>query len=107
EDIFQELVGEFGSLEDFAPNPGIQSRDDGRYELDGALHLRELNRALGWHLPCDGPKTLNGLITEALEQIPDCSVCLKVGPYRLEILQSGGNRVQRVLAWRAGLTPKA
>ncbi|WP_420847208.1 transporter associated domain-containing protein [Metapseudomonas resinovorans] len=107
EDIFQELVGEFGSLEDFAPNPGIQSRDDGRYELDGALHLRELNRVLGWHLPCDGPKTLNGLITEALEQIPDCSVCLKVGPYRLEILQSSGNRVQRVLAWRAGLTPKA
>ncbi|MDH4869210.1 CBS domain-containing protein [Pseudomonas sp. BN515] len=107
EDIFQELVGEFGSLEDFAPNPGIQPRDDGRYELDGALHLRELNRVLGWHLPCDGPKTLNGLITEALEQIPDCSVCLKVGPYRLEILQSGENRVQRVLAWRAGLTPKA
>ncbi|MNF60968.1 hypothetical protein D3C85_727950 [compost metagenome] len=62
---------------------------------------------LGWHLPCDGPKTLNGLVTEALEQIPDCSVCLKVGPYRLEILQSGENRVQRVLAWRAGLTPKA
>ncbi|MFZ6045123.1 transporter associated domain-containing protein [Pseudomonas sp. CR3202] len=107
EDIFQELVGEFGSLEDFAPNPGIQSRDDGRYELDGSLHLRELNRVLGWHLPCDGPKTLNGLITEALEQIPDCSVCLKVGPYRLEILQSGENRVQRVLAWRAGLTPSA
>ncbi|BAU76316.1 CBS-containing domain hemolysin [Metapseudomonas furukawaii] len=107
EDIFQELVGEFGSLEDLAPNPGIQPREGGRYELDGSLHLRELNRVLGWHLPCDGPKTLNGLITEALEQIPDCGVCLKVGPYRLEILQSGENRVQRVLAWRVGLKPGA
>lgn len=106
EDIFQELVGEFGSLEDFSPNPGIKPLENGRYELDGALHLRELNRVLGWHLPCDGPKTLNGLVTEALEQIPDCSVCLKVGPYRLEILQSGENRVQRVLAWRADLSAR-
>ncbi|CAN7671326.1 CBS domain-containing protein [Aquipseudomonas alcaligenes] len=101
EDIFQELIGEFGSLDDLAPNPAIQPQEDGRFELDGSLHLRELNRVLGWHLPCEGPKTLNGLITEALEQIPDTSVCLKIGPYRLEILQSGENRVQRVLAWRA------
>ena len=101
EDIFQELIGEFGSLDDLAPNPAIHPQEDGRFELDGSLHLRELNRVLGWHLPCEGPKTLNGLITEALEQIPETSVCLKIGPYRLEILQSGENRVQRVLAWRA------
>lgn len=100
EDIFQELIGEFGSLEDFAPARTITPAEDGSYELDGSLHLRELNRLLGWHLPCDGPKTLNGLITEALEQLPDASACLKIGRYRLEILESGENRIQRVRAWR-------
>ncbi|MBM7059938.1 CBS domain-containing protein [Pseudomonas sp. UL073] len=101
EDIFRELIGEFGNLDEIGPNPAIQPEDDGRYSLDGSLHLRELNRALGWQLPCDGPKTLNGLITEALEQIPDTCVCLKIGPYRLETLATRDNRVVRVRAWRA------
>ena len=61
---------------------------DGRYIIDGAASIRELNKSLGWHLPSDGPKTLNGLVTEALETIPDCAVCLKIGRYRLEILCS-------------------
>ncbi|MCY1556793.1 hypothetical protein D9M68_935780 [compost metagenome] len=60
-----------------------------------------MNKTLGWHLPCEGPKTLNGLITEALESIPDSAVCLKIGPYRLEILQSSENRVKSVRAWQA------
>ncbi|AYC31982.1 CBS domain-containing protein [Pseudomonas cavernae] len=106
EDIFEELVGEFGNLDELAPNPAIQSEEEGCYRLDGSLHLRELNRALGWQLPCDGPKTLNGLITEALEQIPDNGVCLKIGPYRLETLAAGENRVQQVRAWRVGPPPK-
>ncbi|MCY1289112.1 hypothetical protein D9M68_320520 [compost metagenome] len=100
EDIFRELIGEFGNLDEIGPNPAIQPEDDGRYSLDGSLHLRELNRALGWQLPCDGPKTLNGLVTEALEQIPDACVCLKIGPYRLETLEACENRVLRVRAWR-------
>ena len=57
-------------------------------------------RRRGWHLPSDGPKTLNGLITEALESIPDSSVCLKIGPYRLEILQAAENRVKSVRVWQ-------
>lgn len=101
EDIFRELIGEFGNLDESGPNPAIQPEEDGRYSLDGSLHLRELNRALGWQLPCDGPKTLNGLITEALEQIPDTCVCLKIGPYRLETLETRDNRVVRARAWRS------
>jgi Mg2+/Co2+ transporter CorB len=101
EDIFQELIGELGSLEDFFPNPDIQIQDDGSYQLAGGVHIRELNRTLGWHLPSDGPQTLGGLITEALEQIPDCAVCLKVGPYRLEVVETSENRVLNVRAWRA------
>ncbi|CAD5108099.1 transporter associated domain-containing protein [Zestomonas carbonaria] len=107
EDIFRELIGEFGNLDELGPNPAIQIEDDGRYSLDGSIHLRELNRALGWQLPCDGPKTLNGLITEALEQIPENCVCLKIGPYRLETLETSENRVLRVRAWRASLQEPA
>ncbi|UVE16767.1 CBS domain-containing protein [Pseudomonas sp. LS44] len=106
EDIFEELVGEFGNIDELGPNPAIQTEEDGRYRLDGSLHLRELNRALGWQLPCDGPKTLNGLITEALEQIPDTPVCLKIGPYRLETVEARDNRVHQVRAWRAGQAAK-
>ena len=50
------------------------------------------------------PKTLNGLITEALESIPENPVCLKIGPYRLEILQSTENRVKSVRVWQAGVS---
>ena len=64
--------------------------------------IREINKTLGWHLPSDGPKTLNGLITEALETIPDSSVCLRIGPYRLEILQAAENRVKSVRVWQVG-----
>ena len=73
--------------------------------IDGAAYIREINKALDWHLPCDGPKTLNGLVTEALESIPDSAVCLKIGPYRLEILQASENRVKSVRAWQT--KPKA
>ena len=78
-------------------------QEDGTLVIDGAAYIREVNKTLGWHLPSDGPKTLNGLITEALESIPDSSVCLKIGPYRLEILESGDNRVKSVRIWQGRL----
>jgi len=69
--------------------------------IDGAAYLREVNRALSWQLPCDGPKTLNGLITEALEHIPDSGICLQIKQYRFEVLQAADNRVKSVRAWVA------
>ncbi|MBA1264855.1 CNNM domain-containing protein [Stutzerimonas stutzeri] len=101
EDILEEIVGEF-SNQDALRSPDIHPQDDGTLVIDGAAYLREINRALGWQLPCDGPKTLNGLITEALEQIPDSGICLQIGSYRLEILQAADNRVKSVRAWVAG-----
>ncbi|MCF7540599.1 transporter associated domain-containing protein, partial [Pseudomonas petrae] len=98
EDILEEIVGEFES-EQALDNPHIQPQPDGRLVIDGAASIRDLNKSLGWHLPSDGPKTLNGLITEALETIPNSAVCLKIGPYRLEILETEDNRVSRVLMW--------
>ena len=99
EDILEEIVGEF---EDEHPlsNPHIHPQADGRFVIEGAASLRDLNRSLGWHLPCDGgPKTLNGLVTEALESIPETAVCLKIGRYRMEILATEDNCASRVLVW--------
>ncbi len=104
EDILEEIVGDF-SNQDTLRSPDIHPQEDGTQVIDGAAYIREINKALGWHLPCDGPKTLNGLVTEALESIPDSAVCLNIGPYRLEILQSSENRVKSVRAWQAN--PKA
>ncbi|MFP6848106.1 MAG: HlyC/CorC family transporter [Pseudomonas sp.] len=104
EDILEEIVGDF-SNQDTLRSPDIHPQEDGTQVIDGAAYIREINKALDWHLPSDGPKTLNGLITEALESIPDSAVCLKIGPYRLEILQSSENRVKSVRIWQA--KPKA
>ncbi|WP_312934355.1 transporter associated domain-containing protein [Pseudomonas sp.] len=102
EDILEEIVGEFED-EQSPDNPHIEAQPDGRFVIGGPASLREINRCLGWHLPCDGgPKTLNGLVTEALESIPETAVCLKVGRYRLEILETEDNCVSKVLAWTLG-----
>ncbi|WP_283190013.1 transporter associated domain-containing protein [Pseudomonas sp. PMCC200344] len=104
EDILEEIVGEFESQHSLN-NPHIHPQADGRLVIEGAASIRELNKSLGWHLPSDGPKTLNGLVTEALETIPESAVCLKIGRYRLEILETEDNRVSRVLIWHTSLVP--
>jgi len=104
EDILEEIVGEFESQQSI-DNPHIHPQADGRLVIDGAASIRELNKSLGWHLPSDGPKTLNGLVTEALETIPESAVCLKIGRYRLEILETEENRVTRVLIWQTSSKP--
>lgn len=104
EDILEEIVSEFEDEQNIS-NPLIDALPDGRYAVDGAVSIRELNKCLGWHLPCDGPKTLNGLVTEALETIPETTVCVKIGRYRLEILETEENRVSRVLIWHNSVKP--
>ncbi|MDD2060417.1 CBS domain-containing protein [Pseudomonas sp. GD03860] len=98
EDILEEIVGEFED-EHSLDNPHIHPQADGRFVIEGNVSIRELNRSLGWHLPSDGPKTLNGLVTEALESIPESAVCLKIGRYRLEILETEDNCASRILVW--------
>ncbi|MCY1420863.1 hypothetical protein D9M71_364990 [compost metagenome] len=104
EDILEEIVGEFED-EHTLDNSHIHPLADGCFVIEGAISIRELNKSLGWHLPSDGPKTLNGLVTEALESIPQSSVCLKIGRYRLEILETEDNRVSRVLVWQTSALP--
>ncbi|HDS0940692.1 TPA: CBS domain-containing protein [Pseudomonas putida] len=99
EDILEEIVGEFED-EQSLENPHVHPQPDGTFVIDGTASLREINRTLSWHLPCDGgPKTLNGLVTEALESIPENAVCLKIGRYRLEILETEDNCASKVLVW--------
>ena len=95
EDILEEIVGEFTT------DPADQIEDVVRegpdsFLVNGTANIRELNRAQGWDLPTDGPKTLNGLILELLETIPEPSTCLKISGYPLEIVASDGNRVRTV-----------
>src|SRR5690554_5789503 len=98
EDILEEIVGEFTT--DLLPaNHDIHPQEDGTFVIDGSVYLRDINRQLQWHLPEDGPKTLNGLITERLEHIPDSSIGLSIDGYRMEILQTKDNMVRSVRIW--------
>lgn len=93
EDILEEIVGEFTS--DMAARiPEIHPQEDGTHIIDGTALLRDINRALHWDLPLEGPRTLNGLLIEHLEFIPESPCCLTIGDYRVEILQIKDNMVR-------------
>ena len=99
EDILEEIVGDF-TTDVSDSSQDITPQDDGTYIIDGSASLRDINRALGWTLPTEEARTLNGLITEEMETIPDSSVCLKVGSYKLEIMLVKDNRVKSVKVWK-------
>jgi len=86
EDILEELIGEFTTS---LPDLAIKTKwlEDDTYIADGTASLRDLNRLLNLDLPTDGPKTLNGLLIEILEDIPDNNVSVKVGDVVMEIIQ--------------------
>ncbi len=92
EDILEEIVGEF-TTDLAATSVDIHPQEDGSYLIDATATIREINKSLGWELPTDGPKTLNGVITEYLETIPESNVCLKLAGYHIEIIQIKDNMV--------------
>ncbi|MFO7788871.1 MAG: HlyC/CorC family transporter [Halospina sp.] len=96
EDILEEIVGEFTT--DFASSSSqdILPQSDGTTIVDGTTPIRTLNRALNLDLPTDGPKTLNGLITDYLESIPENNLCLALHGMRLETLQIKDNVIRTV-----------
>jgi len=96
EDILEEIVGEF-TTDPSALSKDIHLQEDGSYLIDGSTSVRELNRVLEWDLPTEGPKTLNGLILEYLETIPDPGTSLLIADYPLEIVQTTQNSVKTVL----------
>jgi Mg2+/Co2+ transporter CorB len=105
EDILEEIVGEFTTQSPLQTG-GYAKQVDGSYLVEGATLLRELNRKLGFHFPLDGPKTLNGLILEHLQDIPAPGTSLKIAGQQLEIVQTQDRVVKavRVLAPAAPAT---
>lgn len=107
EDIIEELIGEFTTS---TPN-GSGSRGgwnaSGECIVSGGIPLRELNRWLHLSLPTRGPKTLNGLILETLEEIPEGDICMKIGDVMLEVMRSDDQAVRTVKLFKPRATRAA
>jgi len=93
EDILEEVVGEF-TTDPSTSSKDIMPQDDGSYLVNGTVTIRELNRALNTELQTDGPKTLNGLVLEYLEDIPQPGTSLLLSGYPIDIVQTQGNLVK-------------
>lgn len=95
EDILEEVVGEFTS-DPATRLKNVYANDDGSYRVAGNVTLRSLNRNLGWKLPTAGPKTVNGLLLEQLQSIPQTGKKVRIGPYEFEITEARSNAVKAV-----------
>ncbi len=93
DDLLEEIVGEFTTD---APGAGqdVHPQQDGTFLVDASATVRELNRSMAWELPTTGPKTLNGLILESLEDIPEPGTSLLIAGYPVEIVQTTDSRVK-------------
>ena len=102
QDILEEIVGEFTSQSPM--NVGFyRKQDDGSVMIEGSCPLRVLNRKLGFNFPLDGPKTMNGLLLEQIEDIPEPGVSVTIGEYEIEVVQVQDKMVKVV---RIGLPAK-
>jgi Mg2+/Co2+ transporter CorB len=99
EDILEEIVGKFTAVLPSATS-ALAWDANGTALADGSLQIREVNRALGLELPVDGPKTLNGLVLEHLQDIPEADVSLKIAGVVVEILHTQGRTVKAVRLFR-------
>ncbi len=93
EDILEEIVGEF-TTDPAALSRHLRLQDNGSYLAQGNVTVRELNRILDWRLPTDGPKTLNGLILEHLQAIPEAGTSMKIHGFPVTIVQTKENKVR-------------
>lgn len=93
EDVLEEIVGEF-TTDPATMVRDVFPQDDDSFLVDGTANIRDLNRSMGWELPTDGPKTLNGLIIEHLESIPETGVSILLAGYPVEVMQTKGNTVK-------------
>ncbi|MGF1733516.1 HlyC/CorC family transporter [Photobacterium kasasachensis] len=96
EDILEEIVGEFTTSITPTLAEEITPQADGSLMIEGSANIRDLNKSLNWNLPTDGPRTLNGLILEHLEDIPDSQLSIKVGGHQMEIIEVSENMIKLV-----------
>ena len=97
EDLLGEIVGEFTL--DSGVLSEIQPQNDGSFIVEGSINIRQLNRTLHLDLPDDGPRTLNGLIVEYLEAIPDAPTSIRINGYPIEITKTTDNAVALARIW--------
>ena len=93
EDLLEEIVGEF-TTDPQSFSRDIFPQEDGSFLVDGSASVRDINRILKWKLPTTGPKTLNGLLLETLESIPEPGTGLRIGRYTVEIVQTTEHSVK-------------
>lgn len=104
EDLLEEIIGEFTTdPQNFVRD--VYPQDDGSFLVDGTANIREINRAYGFGLPTDGPKTVNGLVLETLEDIPVTGTTFKLGDLTIEIVQTLEHAVKTARIAPTGDTP--
>ncbi len=96
EDILEEIIGDFTTsmVPDHSKEVNVQQ--DGSVLIDGSANIRDLNKEMDWMLPTEGPKTLNGLILEYLEEIPENKVSVRLAGYPIEIVDINENMIKTV-----------
>ena len=95
EDIFKEIAGKFGS-DRIELEKEFTKLKDGSILTDGNSRIRDLNNYLSWSIPEESSKTINGLITEYLDQIPQASLCIEIQNYRFEVLEIDENSISKI-----------
>jgi Mg2+/Co2+ transporter CorB len=103
QDILREIVGELS--DPTAVDLGVTKESDRSYVVDASANIRQLNRLMNWNLPTDGPKTLNGLIVEQLETIPESGTGVTVADYPIEIIDSSEHGIKTVRVFAPGTPP--
>ena len=106
DDILEEIVGDYTTDHAQSASTDLHPQEDGSWLIDASTYIRDINRELNWDLPTDGPKTLNGLIVEQLEMLPDNAVSLMIPGYRLEVLSIRDRRIRTARIWRINEAPE-
>lgn len=102
DDILEEIVGEY-TAEGKERSRTVRHLDDDTYLVDGTSSIRMLNRRLSWSLPEEEASTLNGLLLEELEAIPDGKTCVRIGPHIMTIVEIKDNVISKVLIRTEGV----
>ena len=96
EDILEEIIGDFTTSATPDHSKEAIEQPDGSFLVDGSANIRELNKELDWAFPINGPKTLNGLILEYLEEMPEAQISLRLAGYPIEIIELSDNMIKTV-----------
>ncbi|MGE4666481.1 HlyC/CorC family transporter [Yersinia enterocolitica] len=95
EDILEEIVGDFTTSMSPSLAEEVNPQNDGSVLIDGSANVRELNKAFNWALPIEA-RTINGMLLEELEEIPQVDAQVRVGNYLIDVLDVQENMIKRV-----------